>query len=88
MPRIATQKKVWWLVLFASFSIDINLLHSKKRFEFEYLLFHLSIRSHKEKRSSYAPEKGLRYDGIYRIEKCWTKVGIQVISAVLDFGWG
>ncbi|KAL6177710.1 hypothetical protein ACLB2K_049234 [Fragaria x ananassa] len=35
------------------------------------------VRSHKEKRSSYAPEKGLRYDGIYRIEKCWTKVGIQ-----------
>ncbi|KAH7578503.1 hypothetical protein JRO89_XS01G0390100 [Xanthoceras sorbifolium] len=34
-------------------------------------------RSHKEKRSSYAPEKGLRYDGIYRIEECWRKVGIQ-----------
>ncbi|KAJ7945609.1 E3 ubiquitin-protein ligase ORTHRUS 2 [Quillaja saponaria] len=36
------------------------------------------VRSHKEKRSSYAPEKGLRYDGIYRIEMCWRKVGIQV----------
>ncbi|GAV82875.1 YDG_SRA domain-containing protein/zf-C3HC4_2 domain-containing protein [Cephalotus follicularis] len=35
------------------------------------------VRSHKEKRSSYAPEKGVRYDGIYRIEKCWQKVGIQ-----------
>ncbi|XP_077212110.1 E3 ubiquitin-protein ligase ORTHRUS 2-like [Tasmannia lanceolata] len=35
------------------------------------------VRSHKEKRSSYAPEKGVRYDGIYRIEKCWRKVGIQ-----------
>ncbi|XP_038891328.1 E3 ubiquitin-protein ligase ORTHRUS 2-like [Benincasa hispida] len=35
------------------------------------------VRSHKEKRSSYAPEKGLRYDGVYRIEKCWRKVGIQ-----------
>ncbi|CAL4911057.1 unnamed protein product [Urochloa decumbens] len=35
------------------------------------------VRSHKEKRSSYAPESGLRYDGIYRIEKCWRKVGIQ-----------
>ncbi|KAL5979603.1 E3 ubiquitin-protein ligase ORTHRUS 2 [Asimina triloba] len=33
--------------------------------------------SHKEKRSSYAPETGVRYDGIYRIEKCWRKVGIQ-----------
>ncbi|KAK9039782.1 hypothetical protein V6N11_014972 [Hibiscus sabdariffa] len=33
--------------------------------------------SHKEKRSSYAPEKGVRYDGVYRIEKCWRKVGIQ-----------
>ncbi|KAJ3683255.1 hypothetical protein LUZ60_013482 [Juncus effusus] len=35
------------------------------------------VRSHKEKRSSYAPEAGVRYDGIYRIEKCWRKVGIQ-----------
>ncbi|PKA54804.1 E3 ubiquitin-protein ligase ORTHRUS 2 [Apostasia shenzhenica] len=35
------------------------------------------VRSHKEKRSAYAPETGVRYDGIYRIEKCWRKVGIQ-----------
>ncbi|CAA6660057.1 unnamed protein product [Spirodela intermedia] len=35
------------------------------------------VRSHKEKRSSYAPEKGVRYDGVYRIEMCWRKVGIQ-----------
>ncbi|XP_020580805.1 E3 ubiquitin-protein ligase ORTHRUS 2-like [Phalaenopsis equestris] len=35
------------------------------------------VRSHKEKRSAYAPESGVRYDGIYRIEKCWRKVGIQ-----------
>ncbi|CAK9178800.1 unnamed protein product [Ilex paraguariensis] len=35
------------------------------------------VRSHKEKRSSYAPETGVRYDGIYRIEKCWRKAGIQ-----------
>ncbi|KAI5061530.1 hypothetical protein GOP47_0024035 [Adiantum capillus-veneris] len=35
------------------------------------------VRSHKEKRSSYAPETGVRYDGIYRIEKCWRKNGIQ-----------
>ncbi|TYG92113.1 hypothetical protein ES288_A11G004300v1 [Gossypium darwinii] len=35
------------------------------------------VRSHKEKRSSYAPEKGVRYDGVYRIEKCWRKVGMQ-----------
>ena len=35
-------------------------------------------RSHKEKRSSYAPETGVRYDGVYRIEKCWRKNGIQV----------
>ncbi|GKV23640.1 hypothetical protein SLEP1_g33345 [Rubroshorea leprosula] len=34
--------------------------------------------SHKEKRSAYAPvEKGVRYDGIYRIEKCWRKAGKQ-----------
>ncbi|CAA2955152.1 E3 ubiquitin-protein ligase ORTHRUS 2-like [Olea europaea var. sylvestris] len=35
------------------------------------------VRSHKEKRSSYAPQEGVRYDGIYRIEKCWRKSGIQ-----------
>lgn len=35
------------------------------------------VRSHKEKRSSYAPEKGVRYDGVYRIEKCWRKAGQQ-----------
>ncbi|KAL6535095.1 E3 ubiquitin-protein ligase ORTHRUS 2 [Orobanche minor] len=35
------------------------------------------VRSHKEKRSSYAPLEGVRYDGIYRIEKCWRKAGIQ-----------
>ncbi|KAL2972618.1 hypothetical protein AAZX31_14G003700 [Glycine max] len=35
------------------------------------------VRSHKEKRSSYAPESGVRYDGVYRIEKCWRKNGIQ-----------
>ncbi|KAM0947134.1 putative [histone H3]-lysine(4) N-trimethyltransferase chromatin regulator PHD family [Dioscorea sansibarensis] len=35
------------------------------------------VRSHKEKRSAYAPESGVRYDGIYRIEKCWRKVGSQ-----------
>ncbi|CAK8539038.1 unnamed protein product [Lathyrus sativus] len=35
------------------------------------------VRSHKEKRSNYAPEAGVRYDGVYRIEKCWRKVGQQ-----------
>lgn len=35
------------------------------------------VRSHKEKRSSYAPESGVRYDGVYRIEKCWRKNGKQ-----------
>ncbi|KAF5741221.1 putative zinc finger protein [Tripterygium wilfordii] len=35
------------------------------------------VRSFKEKRSSYAPDKGLRYDGIYRIETCWRKIGEQ-----------
>ncbi|KAK1259641.1 E3 ubiquitin-protein ligase ORTHRUS 2 [Acorus gramineus] len=35
------------------------------------------VRSHKEKRSSYAPESGVRYDGIYRIERCWRKAGTQ-----------
>ncbi|GER48548.1 zinc finger C3HC4-type RING finger family protein [Striga asiatica] len=35
------------------------------------------VRSEKDKRSSYAPEKGYRYDGVYRIEKCWRKAGKQ-----------
>ncbi|MCL7049021.1 hypothetical protein MKW94_012007 [Papaver nudicaule] len=34
------------------------------------------VRSHKEKCSSYAPLNGLRC-GVYRIEKCWRKFGIQ-----------
>ncbi|XP_039046860.1 E3 ubiquitin-protein ligase ORTHRUS 2-like [Hibiscus syriacus] len=34
-------------------------------------------RSYKDKHSSYAPVKGLRYDGIYRVEKCWRTVGVQ-----------
>uniref|UniRef100_A0A803PIV9 RING-type E3 ubiquitin transferase n=1 Tax=Cannabis sativa TaxID=3483 RepID=A0A803PIV9_CANSA len=35
------------------------------------------VRSHKEKRSAYAPEEGVRYDGVYRVEKCWRKKGAQ-----------
>jgi E3 ubiquitin-protein ligase UHRF1 len=35
------------------------------------------VRSHKEKKSSYAPKENVRYDGIYRIEKCWRKPGKQ-----------
>ncbi|KAJ1383868.1 Zinc finger, RING-type [Sesbania bispinosa] len=35
------------------------------------------VRSHKEKRSSYAPDAGVRYDGVYRIEKCWRKNGVH-----------
>ncbi|GLT70701.1 hypothetical protein SLA2020_427620, partial [Shorea laevis] len=36
------------------------------------------VRSHTENRSCYAPDgKGLRYDGIYRIEMCWRKTGSQ-----------
>lgn len=45
----------------------------------EQLLLFFLYRSEKDKRSSYAPEKGYRYDGVYRIEKCWRKAGIQVI---------
>lgn len=42
------------------------------------LTFVFMARSHKEKRSSYAPQEGVRYDGIYRIEKCWRKIGTDV----------
>ncbi|KAI5396462.1 hypothetical protein KIW84_062615 [Lathyrus oleraceus] len=36
------------------------------------------VRSHTKKRSSYAPKAGVRYDGVYRIEKWWRKIGKQV----------
>ncbi|KAH6821234.1 Zinc finger RING family protein [Perilla frutescens var. hirtella] len=35
------------------------------------------IRSEKDNRSPYAPEEGYRYDGVYRVEKCWRKAGMQ-----------
>ena len=35
------------------------------------------VRSHKEKRSAYAPPDGVRYDGVYRIAKCWRKQGAR-----------
>lgn len=35
------------------------------------------VRSHKERDSSYAPQEGVRYDGIYKIAKCWRKEGRQ-----------
>ncbi|KAK7280955.1 hypothetical protein RIF29_08550 [Crotalaria pallida] len=35
------------------------------------------VRSSKEKCSAYAPSEGVRYDGVYRIEKCWRKIGKQ-----------
>ncbi|KAI5015286.1 hypothetical protein ZWY2020_056676 [Hordeum vulgare] len=37
-------------------------------------------KSHKEKRSSYALESGVWYDGVYKIEKCWRKIGVQCVS--------
>lgn len=43
-----------------------------------FFAFGLGGRSNKEKHSSYAPDRGLRYDGIYRIEECWRKNGTQV----------
>ena len=38
------------------------------------------VRSHKEKKSAHAPDPAnpmVRYDGIYRIEKCWRKRGLN-----------
>ena len=37
------------------------------------------VRSHKEKNSFFAPttDVAVRYDGLYRIAKCWRKPGIQ-----------
>ncbi|KFK40520.1 hypothetical protein AALP_AA2G006400 [Arabis alpina] len=43
------------------------------------------VRSHKEKSSAYAPEEGVRYDGVYRIEKCWRKTGIQGVYKVCRY---
>ncbi|XP_024536254.1 E3 ubiquitin-protein ligase ORTHRUS 2 [Selaginella moellendorffii] len=35
------------------------------------------VRSAKDVRSAYAPQEGLRYDGLYRIERCWRKIGLK-----------
>lgn len=40
------------------------------------------IRSSKDN-SNYAPETGVRYDGIYRIEKCWIKLKEELEDGVL-----
>lgn len=39
----------------------------------------LLLSTPQEKRSSYAPpaEEPVRYDGVYRILRCWRKKGIQ-----------
>ena len=39
---------------------------------------HTKTQASKDKRSSYASQRGYRYDGIYRIEKCWQVAGQQV----------
>lgn len=45
-----------------------------------YIILFVNLkRSLKEKCFSYAPESGVRYDGVYRIENCWRKIGVQVI---------
>ncbi|XP_021731931.1 E3 ubiquitin-protein ligase ORTHRUS 2-like [Chenopodium quinoa] len=41
------------------------------------------VRSFKEKRSNYAPEIGVRYDGIYRIEKCWANYATEEVNKQL-----
>ncbi|KAL0886040.1 hypothetical protein Bca101_010023 [Brassica carinata] len=43
------------------------------------------VRTYKEESSAYAPEKGVRYDGVYRIEKCWLKVGVQGVFKVCRY---
>ncbi|KAG7588395.1 RING-type zinc-finger LisH dimerization motif [Arabidopsis suecica] len=44
------------------------------------------VRSSKDMHSAYAPEgELLRYDGVYRIEKCWIKVGVQGSYKVCRF---
>jgi hypothetical protein len=88
-PELNNVKDVPYVVFPLSISYFLELLNteigyfqsiilSPTIFElfFHYILLN---RSHKEKRSSYAPESGVRYDGVYRIEKCWRKIGIQVI---------
>ena len=39
-------------------------------------IFHIQVLQ--KKKSEFASEAGVRYDGVYRIEKCWLKVGVQV----------
>ncbi|XLS78531.1 hypothetical protein HN51_062756 [Arachis hypogaea] len=62
------------VIMFRGIDVDINFnscLSSESR---------ASV-SHEEKRSAYAPQFGVRYDEVYRIEKCWRKKGIQSLLA-------
>ncbi|CAH8384502.1 unnamed protein product [Eruca vesicaria subsp. sativa] len=43
------------------------------------------VRTCKEERSAYAPKAGVRYDGVYRVEKCWIKIGVQGIFKVCRY---
>jgi len=45
---------------------------------FLYVDMHTKTQASMDKRSSYATQRGYRYDGIYRIEKCWQAAGRQV----------
>ena len=43
------------------------------------------VRSAKEKRSNYAPQEGLRYDGLYLIKAAWLKRREQDDMAVCRY---
>ncbi|KAG7672878.1 putative E3 ubiquitin-protein ligase ORTHRUS 2 [Nannochloris sp. 'desiccata'] len=62
-----------------SFNQDFTSMNQALKLSCERGLPVRVVRSHKEKRSAYAPttEEPVRYDGIYRIVKCWRKKGAQ-----------
>lgn len=86
MTLLVNRLTLIYFALFVHIVATVELIHySADNFSPSYPLvcqlildYIILKRSHKEKRSSYAPEHGVRYDGVYRIEKCWRKIGVQV----------
>lgn len=58
-------------------SLLLRQIISNSQALFLTLLFYIH-RLQRKKLPSYAPKSGIRYDGIYRIEKCWMKVCNEV----------
>ncbi|KAF5202867.1 E3 ubiquitin-protein ligase orthrus [Thalictrum thalictroides] len=63
IPSIVEEEILLWI---------INLITAQRSDSCPAFFF-----NHMPSSSSYAPDKGVQYDGVYRIEKCWRKIGKQ-----------